>query len=66
MIVKVLEVFTEYVGIMLCVYRLARNRIKISWKNLLDIICYIVIAFAVENFRFGRLIIYVFLFLNIR
>lgn len=62
MIVKVLEVFTEYIGIMLCMYKVSGKRFNISWKSLLDIICYMLIAFAVENISFGRLIIYVYLF----
>lgn len=66
MIIKVLEIFTEYISIILCMYKIAGKKNKISWKSLVYIICYIIMAFAVENVSFGKLVIYAYLFIYAR
>ncbi|MDE7206408.1 MAG: hypothetical protein K2N90_04510, partial [Lachnospiraceae bacterium] len=66
MIIKVLEVFTEYIGIMLCIHKTAGKKVKVNWNSLLDIACYMTIAFVVENISWGRLAIYTYLFVYIR
>ena len=66
MIGKVLEVFTEYIGIMLCIHRVAGKKIKVNWSSLFDLACYMLIAFVVENISFGKLVIYAYLFVYVR
>ena len=66
MIAKILEVFTEYIGIILCIHKVAGKKIKINWKMLLDLICYMVIAFSVESISFGKLIMFAYWFVYIK
>lgn len=66
MIGKILEVFTEYIGIILCIHKVAGKKIRTSRCILLDLICYMVLAFLVENIRFGKLVMFVYWFAYIR
>lgn len=66
MIVKILEVFTEYISIVLCIHKVAEKKIKISWLSFLNVVLYMLIAFSIESLSFNKLVIYTYLFLYIR
>jgi len=66
MIVKVLEIFTEYLSVILCIHKVARKKVEINWYSLLDFICCLLLIYVGENVSFGKLILYVYLFAYIK
>lgn len=66
MIVKFLEIFTEYFSTILCIHKVAGKKIKINWHSLLDFACCIAFIFIGENIRFGKLVLYAYLFIYVR
>lgn len=66
MIVRFLEIFTEYLSIILCIYKVAGKRIRFNIYCLTDFICWILLIFAAEKISFAKLISYAYLFLYIR
>lgn len=66
MIVQFLKIFTEYVSIILCLYKVTRKEIRLSWWRLFDFICWIVIIFATEKIFWGKLVVYTYLFIYTR
>ncbi|EOS51849.1 hypothetical protein C809_00604 [Lachnospiraceae bacterium MD335] len=66
MIVKALEIFTEYISIVLCIHRAAGKQIKINWYSLLDYIIYIILMFLVEKTVYGKLILFVYWFIYLK
>lgn len=66
MIVKALEIFTEYISIVLCIHRAAGKRFKISWLSLFDFACWVMLVFLGESIIYGKVIPYVYLFIYIR
>ncbi len=60
MIVRFLEILTEYISIVLCLNKVINKRINIYWYYLVDFVSYMIIMFAVENIRFGKIIIFAY------
>ena len=60
MIVRFLEILTEYISIVLCLNKVVNKRINIYWYYLVDFVSYMIIMFAVENIRFGKVIIFAY------
>ena len=66
MIVKFLEILTEYLSIVLCIHRVAEKRLKISWCSLFDFAIYLLLMIIAENTNLGKLILYMYWFLYMR
>lgn len=66
MIVKALQIFTEYFGMILCIHKVANKKVSFSWRSLLDFSCWVALVFLGENIRFGKLLLYTYLFAYIR
>lgn len=66
MIVKALQIFTEYFGMILCIHKVAKKKIGFSWRSLLDFACWVTLVFLGENIKFGKLLLYTYLFAYIR
>lgn len=62
MIVGFLVVFTEYLSIILCLHKVAKKQIKISWQSLLYALCYMTLFYIGQKYRFGKLLLYTYLF----
>lgn len=60
MIIKFLEIFTEYVSIVLCIHRVAKKQFKISW---FDFVIYMALMFVLESVNLGKPLLYVYWFL---
>lgn len=66
MIVNFFKIFTEYAGIIVCVHKAVRKKIKFDWINLFDFALYMILIFVLESISFGKIVIYVYWFLYIR
>lgn len=66
MIVNFLKLFTEYVGIVLCIYKTVNKKIKFNWISLFDFLFYMMLILVLNNTSFGNLVLYVYWFLYIR
>lgn len=66
MIVKFLEIFTEYISIIFCIHRVAEKQFKISWRSLLDFVIYMILMFIAESINLGKVILYMYWFLFMR
>ncbi len=66
MIVKALQIFTEYFGMILCIHKVAKKKLGFSLRSLLDFACWVTLVFLGENIKFGKLLLYTYLFAYIR
>lgn len=66
MIGIVVQMITEYVGIILCIYKVAGKQIKINWQELFCLVCYVVIVFVAKNISYGQLLLYAYFYVYTR
>ena len=66
MIVNFIKIVTEYLGMILCIHKVAGKKIKLSWCSLLYFACWVILIFLGENFPLGKLVLYAYLFLYVR
>ncbi len=68
MIIKFLEIFTEYVSIVLCIHKIADKKIKFSWNFFFDFAFYMLLMFMIGSMSLGKLILYInwFIYTKIR
>lgn len=66
MIISFLEIFTEYISIILCIHKAAGKRIRLNWWSLFDFVCWLMLIFMGEKIVFGKLLPYVYLFVYTR
>lgn len=64
--VQFFKILTEYIGIILCIHRVAGRKIKLNWYCLADFLCWISILLLGEKIIFGKLISYAYLFVYAR
>lgn len=62
MIINFLNVFTEYISVVLCLYKVKGKRFKLSWWSLFDFVCWVVIIAIGESTGIGKLVLYIYLF----
>lgn len=63
MIVKFLQIFTEYISIILCIHKYAKEKVKVSWNSLFEAILYVMLVFVIGDISYGKMVIYTYLFL---
>lgn len=66
MIFKGLEVFTEYISIILFVHKIESKQIKLNLHCLFDFLCYLILVFIAEHISFGKVLLYVYWFMYTR
>lgn len=66
MIAIAVNMITEYIGIILCIHKIAKKSIKINWVSLFDFACYTVILYIREKYNFIELLLYIYLFVYTR
>ncbi len=66
MIVRFLQILTEYFAMILCVHKVSKKQIEFSWHSLLDFFLWVTLIIVGENIRFGKLILYIYLFTYVK
>ena len=66
MIATAVEIITEYISIILCIHKIARNRIRISWQSLFFFACYVILIYLREKYGLSRLFLYAYLLVYTR
>lgn len=66
MIATAVEIITEYISIILCIHKIARKRIRISWQSLFFFGCYVILIYLREKYGFSRLFLYAYLLVYTR
>lgn len=61
-----LAVFTEYLVTILCLHKVARKQIKISWHSFLYSACYMILLYIGEKNSFGKFFLYAYLLIYTR
>ena len=56
MIIKFLEIFTEYVSIVLCIHKIADKKIKFSWNFFFDFAFYMLLMLIIGSMSLGKFI----------
>lgn len=64
MIANFLNIFTEYISIVLCTHKASRKKIKFSWLSLADFVFYMMLVFISGSF--GKPVLYAYWFFYIR
>lgn len=66
MIVRFLQIFTEYVSIICCVNKVMGKQLKVTWSSFIDFAIYMMLLFIADKFDFGKIILYVYWFLYMK
>lgn len=66
MIINFFKILTEYFGMILCIHKVAGKKIKFSWRSLFYFACWVILVFLGDDFRFGKLMLYTYLFIYVK
>ena len=66
MIAIAVEIITEYIGVMLCIHKVAGKKIKISWQSLFDFACCAILLYIGEKNNFSKIFLYAYLLIYTR